>query len=147
MRPDGCDPVQALLTRLDDPRPTGRDRWRAACPVCGGRNRSTLSVGVGDTGAVLLRCWKSGCGAEQVAHALGLNVEDLFPERHSHAGAPARRRLIGAAQALDLLEAEITLTIVCLSDMARGDALDVAMRERLLLAAARVSMLRDEVRS
>ena len=139
--------VEVLLSRLDDPRPTGRDRWRCACPVCGGKNRSTLSVGVGDTGAVLLKCWKSGCGPEEIAHAVGLALEDLFPPRESHASPATRRRLITAAQALDLLDAEMLLAFVCASDMARGVELDNATRDRLLLGAARVSMLRSEVRA
>jgi hypothetical protein len=136
--------VEALLSRLDGPRPNGRDRWRCACPVCGGRNRSTLSVGAGDTGAVLVKCWKEGCSPEQIAHAVGLELEDLFPPREQH-GAPApRRRLITAGQALDVLESEALLLVVCASDMARGQALDEATRARLLQSAARVSMLRDE---
>lgn len=139
--------VDLLLSRLDDPRPHGHDRWRCACPVCGGRNRSTLSVGVGDTGAVLLKCWKAGCSPEQIAHAVGLDIEDLFPPRESHGPAAKRRRLISASQALELLDAEATLLFVCAADLAQGHQLDAPTRERLTLAAARIGMLRDEVRA
>jgi hypothetical protein len=29
--------IDLLLSRLDNPRPNGRDRYRCACPVCGAR--------------------------------------------------------------------------------------------------------------
>jgi hypothetical protein len=144
------EPIELLLSRLDDPRPNGRDRWRAACPVCGGRNRSTLSVGIGDSGAVLVRCWKSGCEPSTIAHAVGLELVDLFPERlgpGQGAGSARRRRLITAAQALEVLELESTLAMVCASDMARGQALDDATRERLMVGAARIAQLRQETRA
>lgn len=136
--------VDVLLSRLDDPRPNGTDRWRCACPVCGGRNRSTLSIGVGDTGAVLLRCWKEGCSPEQIAHAVGLELEDLFPPRETHSAPLKRRRLITAGQALEVLDSEATLLVLCASDMAKGEQVD---RDRLLTAAARIAMIRDEVRA
>lgn len=143
-------PIDLVLSRLDSfkLRQHGPDRWRACCPACGGTNGSKLSVGEGDSGAVLLRCW-AGCEAEQVAHALGLELTDLFPPKLTHhsSGKPARRRMLSAGQALDLLDAEMTLAIVCSVDMAAGKALDEPTRERLLKSAARVSMLKDEARA
>lgn len=138
--------VETFLSRVDAVQ-NGRDRWRCACPVCGERNRSTLSIGVGDTGAVLLKCWKSGCGPEEIAAAVGLDIADLFPPRDSHAAPAKRRRLITAGQALDVLDVEMTLAIVCMADMAKGEALDDATRQRLVQGAARVSLIRDEVRA
>lgn len=141
-------PIDLVLSRLEQfkLRQHGRDRWRACCPAHGGKNPSALSVGVGADDQVLLRCWH-GCEVEQVAHALGLELADLFPPKpqHHNSGRPARRRLISAGQALDLLDAEMTLAVVCASDMAAGRALDEATRGRLLQSAARVTMLRNEV--
>ena len=141
-------PIDLVLSRLDQYklRQNGRDRWRACCPAHGGSNPSALSVGVGAEDQVLLRCWH-GCEVEQVAHALGLELADLFPPKPQHhsSGKPARRRLISAGQALDLLAAEMTLAVVCAADMAAGRPLDESTRGRLLQSAARVSMLRNEV--
>lgn len=143
-------PIDLVLARLDTYRlrENGRDRWRACCPGHGGRNPSALSVGVGQDDQVLLRCWQ-GCEVDQIAHALGLELSDLFPPKpQGHSGKPIqRRRLLTAGQALDLLDAEMTLAIVCASDMARGEALADATRERLMQAAARVSLMREEVRA
>jgi len=144
--------IDLVLRRLGSYklRENGRDRWRACCPAHGGNNSSGLSIGVGEYGCVLLRCWQ-GCSVEQVAAALGLEMTNLFPPRPQRAGdghAPLkRRRLISAGQALDLLDSEATLVFVCAADLAAGKSLDGPTRERLTLAAARVSMLREEVRA
>lgn len=139
--------VDLLLSRLDNPRPNGRDRWRCACPVCGGKNRSTLSVGIGDTGAVLVKCWKEGCGPDQIAGAVGLELEDLFPQRETSSRPQARRRLISAGQALEVLEDEMTLAIVVMSDMRKGIAPNDQTGERMFVALARVIEIRNEVRA
>lgn len=144
--------IELVLQRLDGHklREHGRDRWRACCPAHGGSNPSALSVGVGDDGCVLLKCWQ-GCSVDQVAAALGLDLSDLFPPRPDAAGAGRgpikRRRLLTASQALELLDSEITLAIVCAADMAEGKALDEATRERLQQSAARVGYMHDEVRA
>ena len=111
--------------------------------MCGGRSRSTLSVGLGDTGAVLLKCWKSGCAPEQIAAALGLDINALFPDAPDHPPL-RRRRLMPAHQALEILNREATLVLLCASDMARGETLDEATRARLLTSAARITLLLDE---
>ncbi|WP_287965325.1 hypothetical protein [Diaphorobacter sp.] len=58
-------------------RPDITRAHRADCPCCGGK--LTLSTAEGaDSGAVLLHCFK-GCGAGDIAQALGLDLADLFP--------------------------------------------------------------------
>ena len=138
-------PIDLVLSRLDGPKPNGRDRWRCACPVCGHSNRSTLSIGVGDNGCVLLKCFKSQCGPDQIAAALGLDIQDLFPPPGAWAAAPKRRRLMSAHQALDLLYEEAALVWVVSSDIARGKLPDSATTDRVALAAARIGVLRQEV--
>lgn len=98
---------------------------------------------------MLLKCWH-GCEIEVVVAALGLDLSDLFPQRlkSGQGGQPIkRRRLLRADQALDLLDAEMVLVVVCAMDIARGELLDANTKQRLLQAAARVSTLRDEVRA
>lgn len=143
-------PIDTVLDRLSSYRlrENTPGRWRAVCPVCGEKNASTLSIGEGDSGAVLLKCFKHGCSADAIARALGLEIEDLFPPKPSPGGGTKpmrRRRLITAGQALDLLSDEITFALVCAADLSRGEPIDEATRERLIQAAARVTMLRDEV--
>lgn len=137
--------VDLLLSRLESPRQSGPDRWRCACPVCGEKNRSTLSVGIGDNGCVLLRCWKLGCSPDEIAAAIGLELADLFPL--STARRVARRRMLPATQALEVLEDEITLAVIVMSDMRRGIVPDDATSHRLLLGLAHLIEIRDEVRA
>ncbi len=75
-------PIDLVLSRLEGYKlkPNGRDRWRACCPAHGGSNPSALSIGIGDSDAVLLRCWQ-GCSVDQVAGALGLALQDLYFRR------------------------------------------------------------------
>lgn len=125
------------------------DRGRAICPVCGGRNRSTLSVGVTPDGAVLMKCFKSGCSVDQITAALGLQVSDLFPPRPAApgGGAPAlkRRRLLTDRQALELLDDEAAIVFVVACDIGAGREINEQDRQRVLTAAARIAMLRTEV--
>ena len=74
------DPINDFLDRLDLVRESSNGRWRAKCPVHQSeRSRSrTLSIGVADSGAVLLNCF-AGCSAEQIVKAVGLELTDLFP--------------------------------------------------------------------
>ena len=139
------NPIDAVLARLDQVKPTGRDRWRSACPACGGSNRSALSIGVGEHGGVLLHCFKSECDAETIAAAIGLTLEQLFAPRDSHGASPQRRRMLTAHQALDLLADEANLVFVAAGNIAHGVELRDEDRARCLTAAGRVAYLRDEV--
>lgn len=141
-------PIDLLLSRLAPfkLRDSGRDRWRACCPAHGGSNSSTLSVGVRDDGAVLLKCFH-GCSTYEVAGALGLELSDLFPSRESHCAPLAKRRLISDRQALKLLHDEAQLVAMCGANIAHGVELTDDDKARLLTAAGRVAYLRDEVMS
>jgi hypothetical protein len=143
-------PFDTVAARLAPykPKETAPGRLRAICPVCGERNASTLSVGEGHDGAVLVTCFKSGCSIEAIAAALGLDVRDLFPPRQAPGGGHPplqRRRLISPMQALQLLHDEVHLVLVAAADLAAGIALDDADHARLLQAVARIVVLRDEV--
>lgn len=138
--------VELFLSRLADPKLNGRDRWRCACPCCGERNRSTLSVGVGDSGAVLVKCWKSGCAPEAIAQAVGLELEDLFPPRDGWAPPLKRRRMLSAWQCLKAHEFETTLIWVAAQNLANGHTLTPEDLKRLSTAAMRVAELAAETR-
>jgi len=139
--------IDLLLSRLDNPRSSGRDRWRSACPVCGGHNRSTLSVGVGDAGVVLVKCFKSGCGPEAIAQALGLALEDLFPPRGSSGPPLKRRRMVPAHQALEIVAFECLLVWTAAFNLANGHALTTEDLERLSVAGSRIQAIVQEALS
>lgn len=67
-----------LLSRLDNPRQIGPDRWQARCPAHEDRTPS-LSIRL-TTDRLLIHCW-AGCGADDILAAVGLNWSDLFSDR------------------------------------------------------------------
>lgn len=138
-------PIETVIDRLaaHHLRPAGRNRWRARCPAHGGKNRSTLSIGIGADDAVLLRCWH-GCEVDSIAQALGLELADLFPPRleaGQGASKPRRVGMLTAGQALDLIRAECNLIWVAAHNLANGLPLTPDDLERLSIAAARVENL------
>lgn len=139
-------PIDAVLSRLSA-KPTGTDRWRAVCPVCGERNQSTLSIGLSDSGAVLLRCFKSECAVDLIVGALSLEMGDLFPPKQhpGHGGAPQRRRMLSAQQALDLLVSESLIVFVVAHDVHRDRQVSDEDWLRLRDACARIQALGSEV--
>lgn len=71
--------VEALLSRLDKVRQTGRDRWIACCPAHEDRHPS-LNIREAEDGRVLVHCF-TGCGVADIVAAVGLELSDLFPPR------------------------------------------------------------------
>ncbi len=67
--------VPVVLERLEAVRETRPGQWEARCPAHEDRHAS-LSVAQGEKGAVL-HC-HAGCTAEQISHALSLDVAALF---------------------------------------------------------------------
>ncbi len=52
--------------------------WRACCPAHTDSEPS-LSIGQGEQGQVLLKCF-AGCSLERIVEAMGLTILDLFPD-------------------------------------------------------------------
>jgi 5S rRNA maturation endonuclease (ribonuclease M5) len=70
--------IHAFLLRLKNVRRSG-DGWTALCPVPQHADKkNSLSVSA-DQGKILLKC-HAGCATEEVVHALGLSMKDLFFE-------------------------------------------------------------------
>ncbi len=55
--------------------------WKACCPAHADSEPS-LSIGLGEHGQVLLKCF-AGCSLERIVEAMGLTLADLFPESTS----------------------------------------------------------------
>jgi hypothetical protein len=66
-----------LLENLNRVRKT-KDGWIAVCPAHADKTPS-LSLGVGEEGQILLRCF-AGCTPEAIVDALGIRMADLFPK-------------------------------------------------------------------
>jgi len=68
--------LEQVLARLKGVR-ASRHGWTACCPAHGDRTPS-LSVGLGEHGQVLLKCF-AGCSLACIVEAMGLTMMDLFP--------------------------------------------------------------------
>ncbi len=87
------------LAHLKGVRPSLRG-WTACCPAHADREPS-LSIGLGEQGQVLLKCF-AGCPIERITEAMGLTLTDLFPDGTS---APERASSKGVHHApLTLLD-------------------------------------------
>ncbi len=76
-RPATGSPIDQVLARLVNVKPD-RSGWLASCPHHDDQ-RPSLSVSTGKDDRVLLMC-HAGCSTDDVVHALGLEMPDLFPQ-------------------------------------------------------------------
>ena len=139
-------PSEKLLPRLDKLHKAGAGRWSARC--CAHEDKGpSLAIRELDDGQLLLHCF-AGCSVEEIVTALGLTMEDLFPERPAHGGHSALqrpRKIITSTQALDMLHAEAQTAAVCAANLAYGLTLTDDDRALLLQAAGRIAYVRNEV--
>lgn len=78
--------LAALRTAGTAPRRT-TNGWESLCPAHEDR-RPSLTIGVGATGQVLLRCHREpSCSVRAIVESVGLSMSDLFP-----GPGPGRRR-------------------------------------------------------
>jgi len=68
--------INEILSQLDAVRRSGHG-WLARCPAHSPDQHPSLSVAEGDKG-ILLRCWSRGCTPNEIVHALGRTLSDLF---------------------------------------------------------------------
>jgi len=124
--------AERLLDRLESVRETGKGSWTARCPA---HDDKTPSLAVRDVdGKLLLHCFAQ-CSLHEIVSAVGLTEADLFPDKpRSH--KPISRP-IPAADILHCLSCEITVVMLCASDLAKDSNLNSETRSRLLQAASR----------
>jgi hypothetical protein len=80
-------PAERVLERLERVKRSG-EGWIASCPAHEDRHAS-LSIGVGDDGRALVKCF-AGCSVDDVVRALGLEMRDLYPEGGGGVVCPSR---------------------------------------------------------
>lgn len=137
--------VDTVLGRLEKVKPSGRGRWRARCPACGGKNATKLSVCDADDGRVLLHCF-SGCSVDAVIGAMGLQIDDLFPPRVADdERKPRVRKPWSERDAVAALGHELHVAWVLLLDVAAGRPIGKNDRARAKVCADRCAALIQEM--
>jgi len=133
-------PIDKVLHRLEKVKRTGPDRWIAKCPAHDDR-RPSLSIKEAEDHKVLLKCW-TGCSAAEIVAALGLSLADLFPHDRRSLAAPGTgpmRRPWEFKDALQGVAHEVTVALLILADIAKGETPDAETMERLALAETRIA--------
>ncbi|SFN69419.1 hypothetical protein SAMN05216386_1654 [Nitrosospira briensis] len=128
--------VDRLLSLLSNVKQTGPGRFVACCPAHDDKHPS-LAIRELDDGRVLLHDF-SGCSTSDVLAAVGLTLEDLFPERQGGYGGAGERRAFFASDILRCIGFEALLVAIAASNMAHGVELSETDRKRLLVAASRL---------
>jgi hypothetical protein len=134
--------ITELLARLQRVHQTAPNRWRAVCPAHESRHRTqTLAIHEAADGTVLLKCFAS-CSAADVVGAIGLQMRDLFPHSTSDHRAPTRMR-VPAGDVLALIDHEVLVAQLILSDVSKSRRFDDEQLTRLTLASDRISHARS----
>ncbi len=99
-----------ILSRLDKVRATGADSWIARCPAHDDEIPS-LSIRMANDGKTLLHC-HSGCAAQEIVNAVGMELRDLFPP--GNMTRPERKRYAKAARRQEMIRALIHESLILL---------------------------------
>jgi len=130
--------AEALLSRLDKTRQTGKDRWLACCPAHADRSPS-LTIRELDDGRVLIHCF-AGCSAGDILAAVGLEFSDLFPPKAiTDTYLPRERRLHHAADVLAALANEALIVDCAIGTIQKRGWLTDDECDRLALASDRIT--------
>lgn len=122
-------------------------RWRAICPAHVSRhNTRSLAVFEPELGRLLIKC-HAGCNVGSIVRAVGLELDALFPPRcAADNNKPALRKPWRASDVLAVLDDELGVAWVILSDVASGRPLTEGDRARAAVARDRVAALMAEMR-
>jgi hypothetical protein len=134
------DPVFLVLDRLSGVKQRG-DEWSARCPAHDDKHPS-LCVSRGNDGRALIYC-ATGCHAEDVVSAIGLDMKDLFVpsdpvERKHYAKLRSRKELV------EVLGHEL-LVMEQIYWMAQRIELPEEDVERGMVAAARIKQVMEKI--
>jgi len=151
------NPIDAVIHRLERVKSTGPGTWLASCPTPrhehGDRSRG-LSIREGDDGRVLIHC-HAGCPVDEVVGAIGLQLQDMFPQReityphhsprHGLIGRPRIQR-IPWGDLFEALEHQLLVCSLAFSDLARGKAFTPEDAEVIARLAGQLATEITEVR-
>src|ERR1700744_1253675 len=96
----------AEVARVFNAKRAGKGKWRAPCPLHGGKHSGPLSIREGDRG-VILSCF-GGCDPGAVLAKVGLKWSDLFKGKPT----PQIRRRVSLQGAKEALERQLGLVIM-----------------------------------
>jgi len=120
--------VEELLDRLEKVRSTGKDKWKACCPVHGDRNPS-MDIEEKD-GKVLVHCKACNANGLEVVQALALPASVLFDKPLEQGYIPKRM--------VEEIELDRLVVRMAEEDKKRGKPLSYNDFNRLRVAKNRI---------
>ena len=110
---------EEFVSRLTNVKKNGQGKWMCSCPAHQDSDPS-LAVGQTNTGKILLRCF-AGCSALDVVNAMGLKLEDLFPDAYEENPLAFAQREIAARGRTDTSDDfKVTWVAIALNKMREG---------------------------
>lgn len=125
--------VYNLLNRLNNVKKTGKDSWKACCPV---HNSTKQSLAIrDDNGIVLIHCFAEACAIGDVLGAVGLSFEDIMPNRTGV--AKPNKRPFYASDVLQISSDEILVAYLITKKIIDG-TVNFNDSQRLIKCASRL---------
>lgn len=110
--------VDTLLSRLNKVRRLADGQYMACCPSHADRSASLSIKDIGD-GRVLINCF-AGCDTYGILKNVGLDWDDVLPEKAVEPKAKKIDQIIYATEALKLIQYEARIIMVCAYDVRSG---------------------------
>jgi hypothetical protein len=130
--------IETILPLLNGVKNTGPGRWLAKCPIHDDHSPS-LALTLTDSGKVLIHCFGCQCGIDEFCTALGISLDEVFPEKlFVDYSGKRKREYFNARDVLKSLSKEITVAQLIVSDIKNGVALPDDAIKRLDLAHDRI---------
>ena len=136
--------VDKILSHLTRVRRSAPGKWIADCSAHESKSKQSLAVRELGDGRVLMHCF-GGCSVEAVLGAIGLAMEDLFPQRLPTPGAGSKpeRRPFLPSDVFDIARKEIGVVAVIACDMHRHKSVSDTDHDRLLQAVQTIDRIAE----
>jgi hypothetical protein len=96
--------IETLLSKLEKVKSTGNNRWTCSCPAHDDRSPS-MHIKLDDYGKILINC-KAGCGTYEILQSIGLDWEDIMPEKALGNRLKPQKKILFSSEALAMIQYE-----------------------------------------
>ena len=127
--------VDLVLNKLERVKKISPDEWVASSPTRSDRTPS-LYIKENPNGQILLHDF-GGSSAEEICGAIGVDMEDLFPDSANRLTKNPRYRF-NAHNVLASMRNEVLIVSLCAIDIVAGKTITEEDKERVLLASQRL---------
>lgn len=121
--------LQPILSRLQKVKRSGDNKYMACCPAHADKTAS-LTIREESDGRILINCF-AGCDTYSILSSIGLDWEDVFPEKSVAHNVKKIDQIIYSTDALKIIKHECRIVMLCAYDMRKGKTLTVEENERL----------------